>query len=647
MKKILSTKMGFFTVALVLFWLKTYFIYRNEFSLGISNEMQEFLLFINPLSSGLILLGLALFAKGRRTGIWIIAIDAVLSFIMYAHVVYYRFNSDFITLAVMMQTDNFGSLGSSIIGLMNWTDILFAFDIILLIIMYRKIRINWTMDRLKLRKSLSVILAGVLVFTINLSLAEKDRPQLLERTFDRNYLVKYLGIYNFMVYDTIQSTKTSTQRVFADSSDIAEVVNYTKAKYAEPNPELFGVGEGKNIIKIHLESFQSFLIDYELHGEEVTPFLNSLVHDQEKGFTYFDNFFHQTEQGKTADAELIMDNSLYGLPQGSAFVVNGDNTYQAFPAIIGQQQGYTNAIFHGDGKTFWNRDVIYKQFGIDEFYHEDYYDMSEDQVINYGLKDKPFFKESMPYLENMEQPFYAHMMTLTHHHPYLIDEEDATIEPAETGDPSVDRYFQTARYLDESLEQFFNDLKESGLYEDSIIMIYGDHYGISDNHNRAMSEIIGEEITPLKNAELQRVPFMIRIPGVESKGTVHEYSGMIDVVPTMLHILGIDAKDYLLFGTDLFSEEHEEMVAFRRGDFVTPEYTVVNDIFYDNETKEVIEEPTEEMLEMQERVMYELGLSDKVLHGDLLRFYTPNEEWEPVDPSEYSYNKKLTDVVEE
>src|SRR5699024_11904032 len=80
-------------------------------------------------------------------------------------------------------------------------------------------------------------------------------------------------------------------------------------KFAEPNEDLFGVAEGKNVIKIHLESFQSFLIDYELNGEEVTPFINSIVNDQTEDFTYYENFFHQTEQGKTADAELIMDNS--------------------------------------------------------------------------------------------------------------------------------------------------------------------------------------------------------------------------------------------------------------------------------------------------------------------------------------------------
>ncbi|RKQ32698.1 LTA synthase family protein [Oceanobacillus halophilus] len=640
MKKILSTKMGFFSITVFLFWIKTYLIYKTEFDLGVSGSMQEFLLFFNPLSSGLIFIGFALFAAGKKVGRRIIIIDAILSFILYANVVFYRFNSDFITIATLMQTDNFGSLGGSILNLMAPHDVLYALDIIFLIFFYNKVKSTWSNERMKIRKPLAVLVTGVIVFGVNLGLAEADRPQLLERTFDRNYLVKYLGAYNFIIYDAVQNFQNSSQRVLADSDDITEVQNYTKTKYAEPNEELFGAGEGKNIIKIHLESFQSFLIDYELHGEEVTPFLNSLVHDEDRDFTYFDNFFHQTGQGKTADAELTTDTSLYGLSQGSAFSTKANNTYQALPAILEQQQGYTSAVFHGDGKSFWNRDKVYKSLGVNEFYYDSYYDMSEENVINYGLKDKPFFDESIPYLEEMDQPFYAHMMTLTHHHPYLIDEEDATIAPAETGDPSVDRYFQTARYLDEALEQFFKDLKEAGLYEDSIIMIYGDHYGISENHNRAMKEITGEEITPLKNSELQRVPFIIRVPGLDGQGINHEFSSLIDVMPTLLHLVGIDAQDYILFGTDMFSENHKGYVPFRNGDFVTEEYSYINGIYYDNQSKEEITEPTEEMSHMKETVHHELELSDRVLNGDLLRFYTPNEEWEPVNRDDYSYPEK-------
>lgn len=641
MKDYLVSKMGFFWLAVMLLWMKTFIIYIAEFNLGLGSIIQYILVFFNPLSSALLFLGIALFAKGRRAGGFIIVIDAILSVILYANVVYYRFNSDFITLPTLIQTSNFGSLGGSILNLVAVHDVLYAFDLIVLITLFMKTKANWTLSRKSLRKPVLVLTAGAIAFSINLGLAEIDRPQLLKRTFDRTYIVKYLGSYNFMIYDVVQSLKSSTQRVLANSNDITTVKKYTKDKFAQPNATYFEKGKGKNIIKIHLESLQSFMVDYELHGEEVTPFLNALADENNKHFTYFDNFFHQTEQGKTADAELIMDNSLYGLPQGSAFVTKGSNTYQGLPAILHQEEGYTSAVFHGDNKTFWNRDEIYKEIGIEHFFDASYYNMRDDRVINYGLKDKPFFEESMPMLGSLEQPFYSHMITLTHHHPYLIDEEDATIDPAETGDGAVDRYFQTARYMDEALEQFFYDLKEADLYDDTVILIYGDHYGISDNHNRAMQEIIGEEITPLKNAELQRVPFLIRVPGVEGEGVNHEYCGQMDVMPTLLHIIGIDAEDYIQFGTDLFSENHKDFVPFRNGDFMTEKYSRINGTYYDNKTKEeVITEPTEEMKKTRETVYEELELSDDVLYGDLLRFYIPNDSWDPVDPNQFIYGRE-------
>lgn len=643
MKNILFSKLGFFTVAVLLFWLKTYYIYINEFNLGISNSAQAFLVFFNPLSSALIFLGIGLFAKGKRAGIWIILLNFLLTFLLYANVAYYRFFNDFITLPTLTQTGNFAGVAGSVTSLLSWTDLLYGADIVLLIGLFIAARQNFSAERIRLRTSFLVLTAGIAAFAFNLQLAEKDRPQLLERTFDRTYIVKYLGAFNYTIYDAVQSTKSTTQRVLADENDIVKVERYVNEKYAEPNEKYFGVAKGKNIIKIHLESFQTFLIDFKLHGEEVTPFLNSLVNDQENNYMYFDNYFHQTEQGKTADAELLLDTSLYGLPQGSAFSVKGNNTYQAAPAILSQEAGYESAVLHGDEKTFWNRDEIYKQFGVDKFFHAEHYDMSEDRVINYGLKDKPFFEDSMPMLKSMKQPFYAHLMTLTHHYPFIVDEEESTLPPAETGDKTVDQYFQTARYLDEALEEFINDLKEEGLYEDSVIMIYGDHYGISKNHNRAMGELLGKEITEYENAQLQRVPLLLHVPGVEG-GVHHQYAGAVDVLPTLLHLLGIDAGKYIQFGTDILSPEHEELVAFRNGDYISKEYTSVSGRYYDTETGELLE-PNAEMIANKEKVMRELELSDEVLYGDLLRFYQP-EGWEPVDISDYSYNQSIEELLD-
>src|SRR5699024_9569366 len=116
-------------------------------------------------------------------------------------------------------------------------------DVIILLLLFLTSKQVWTHERMQVRRPVIIITAGALLFTVNLALAELDRPQLLKRTFDRNYIVKYLGSYNFTIYDALQNLKTSTERVLADSDDITEVRNYSMVKYAEPNDELFGVAK--------------------------------------------------------------------------------------------------------------------------------------------------------------------------------------------------------------------------------------------------------------------------------------------------------------------------------------------------------------------------------------------------------------------
>lgn len=443
-------------------------------------------------------------------------------------------------------------------------------------------------------------------------------------------------MYNYTIYDSVETMKASSQRALADSSDITEVINYTKSNYAKPNAKYFGAAKGMNVIYLHLESFQNFLINYKLNGEEVTPFLNSLTKD--KNTMYFDNFFHQTGQGKTSDAEFMLENSLFGLPQGSAYITKAQNTYQAAPSIL-KDYGYTSAVFHGNNGSFWNRNVIYKSFGYDKFFDASYYNTdSSGDMAEYGVLDKPFFEQSQSLLSSLPQPFYTKLITVGNHYPYKMDQNLVTIDKANTGDPSVDNYFQTARYADEAIEQVFNQLKELGLYDNTMIVLYGDHYGISDNHNTAMEQVIGKEITPYESANLQRVPLFIHVPGMQG-GTDHTYGGQTDLLPTVLHLLGIDTQKFVQFGSDLLSEEHDEIVPFRNGDFVSPTIYSINEKFYDNKTGLLLDDSQLESAKtIKNEVDHKLYLSDKVVNGDLLRFYTP-KGYTPVDPSQYNYSK--------
>ncbi|WP_261132219.1 LTA synthase family protein [Bacillus sp. Marseille-Q3570] len=623
-----------FFIAVLLFWLKTYVVYQIEFELGIKNILQSFLLLINPISSALLFFGIALLMNGKRRNWTMISINFLMSFLLYANVAYYRFFNDFITLPTVLHTNSASELGDSALALMKFSDVLYFLDtfILLGLVLFKVTAHHTPIPRKKVGL---VFISAILIFSTNLGLAEMDRPQLLTRSFDRNYLVKYLGQYNYQIYDAIVTAKSSTQRAMASSDDLSEIEEFIKDNKTPPNEEYFGAAENMNVIYISLESLQTFVINEKINGQEVTPFLNKLTNDTNT--FYFDNVFHQVGQGKTSDAEFMMANSLYPLPSGAVSMEKAQNTYQAQPAIL-NQHGYTTSSFHGNNKTFWNRDQIYKGYGIEKFFDSAYYDMNDEDVINYGLKDKPFFKESIPYLKNLKQPFHAKMITLSNHFPFKTHEGDVDFPTPETDDDVVNGYYQTAHYMDQALEQFFNDLKEAGLYDNTMIVMYGDHNGISTNHNEAMEKVTGEPITPYKNAQLQRVPLYIHVPGVKGK-QVHKYGGHMDVRPTVLHLLGIKDEQFLTFGSDLLSPEHDEIVPFRNGDVITPEYSSVSDKCYDNKNGDEVENNNcEDAVQFGRK---ELELSDKIVYSDLLRFHKP-KGFKPVDPSDYDYNEDQT-----
>ncbi|HEY4622909.1 MAG TPA: LTA synthase family protein, partial [Solibacillus sp.] len=597
---------------------KTVIVYVTSFDMDVENAMQMLILIINPLSFLLFFYGLSLFFKSPKAqNRYIVGGSILLALILYGNVAFYRFYNDFVTLPVLFQTSNFGELGTSAAAIINWIDILYFVDVFIIFIALKylpKVQ-NVTPVRKDARKAYFVLATAVLF--LNLGLAETERPQLLTRAFDRELLVKNIGTYNYHLYDIYVQSKSSAQRALADGSELVEVSNYVRANQAEPNVQMFGKYEGRNVIAVSLESLQTFVINNEMNGEVITPFLNSLT--QDKDTYYFNNFYHQTGLGKTSDSEFIFENSLFGLGRGAVFFTHGENTYNSFAERLGENDYYTN-VMHANNKSFWNRDMIYNSFNLDNFYDIESYDVNDENSVNWGLKDIPFFEQSTALMKEMPQPFYSRLITLTNHYPFYLDPEDVMINEFNSNSGTLNRYFQTVRYLDESVKVFFEDLKEQGLYENSIIVMYGDHYGISENHNKAMAQYLGkEEITPYDSALLQSVPLFIHIPGSNDGQVMEAVSGQLDLRPTLLHLLGIDTSKDMQLGADLFSEEHEDFVIFRDGRFITDKVVYAGEVCYDRETG--VEVDIAGCQPYIERATKELGYSDQIINGDLLRFY--------------------------
>lgn len=602
------------STAIVLLWFKTYIVYKTSFDMKIENWRQEFILFINPLSFLLLIFGVALFL-GRRRNQFILAVSFLLTLILFANIVFFRFFNDFLTLPVLFQASNMSDLGSSVHELLNWTDFLYFLDCLLLftIVQYRPALIQENQPYSRVRRRVYYLAAFAITF-FSLGISEIERPQLLTRTFDREILVKNIGTYHYLVYDLVLQTKSSAQRALADSSKLVEIENYVYSKQTMPDERLFGRYKGKNVIYVSMESLQAFPIGATINGQEVTPFLNDFIEES----YYFNHFYHQTGQGKTSDAEFITENSLYPIGRGAVYFMNSQNTFRATPEIL-KDEGYYSAVFHANDRTFWNRDIIYKNFGYDEFFDVASYTVHEANSVNWGLKDIDFFNQSMPMLKSLPEPFFAKFITLTNHFPFTLDEEDMMVDQYDSNSKTLNRYFPAVRYMDEALKLFVEGLKESGLYDRTILVLYGDHYGISENHNAEMAQYLGKEITPFESTQLQRVPLIIHLPGQEEGKTLSNVSGQIDLRPTVMHLLGIDTTDHIQFGIDLFSPNRMNLAILRDGSFITDQYVYTKEICYSKMTGNPIE--TNACEPYVEKAKLELDYSDRIIYGDLLRFY--------------------------
>ena len=660
MKQIIShvvnTRLGFILTLLVLYWLKTMWAYHVDFSLGLENPYQLLLSLINPIPLGLLLLGLSLYIKRTRVFYivsWIIY--TILNLLLISNAIYFREFSDFITVSAMLASSKVSAgLGDSAVNLIRVWDIIYIIDYIVLLALFATKKIKVDNRPLNKRASFAITALSTLFFSINLFMAEIDRPELLTRGFSNVYVVRALGLPSFTAYSANQTYQTEKVRSEATASDLKEAKEYVSEHYAAPNSKYFGIAKGRNVIVIHLESFQQFLIDYHLQVDgksyEVTPFLNSLYHSNST--LAFSNFFHQVKAGKTSDAETLMETSLFGLSSGS-YLVNygGTNTAYAAPAILGQTDDYTSAVFHGNVGTFWNRNNAYKQWGYNYFFDSSYFTkQNSENSFQYGLNDKYMFADSIKYLEHMQQPFYTKFITVSNHYPYTSlagnsDEEGFPL--AKTDDETINGYFATANYLDSAVKAFFDYLKESGLYDNSIIVLYGDHYGISNSRNTDLAPLLGKDSetwTGYDNAMLQRVPYMIHIPGFTEGHISNTFGGEVDNLPTLLHLLGIDTSNYVQLGQDLLSSDNKQIVAFRTsGDYVTPTYTSYSGHLYYTDSGQEITNPDENTQAatkaIRDAVAKQLSVSDEVQTGDLLRF--DKNGLKEVDSSSISYTHSL------
>jgi len=648
----LKTRIGFVVLLVALTWAKTQMANILDFKLfADATPVQYLTLLLNPIPFALLLIGVSLYFKSSKIFYPVALLMYIANLVLLqVNMIYYREFSDFMSFNVMMGYDKVNQgLGASGFALSTPHDIFLWIDllILLVLVLFRRVRLN--APAVSKLSAFAGTTFAIFIGMITLMLGEMERPQLITRQFDSKLMVKYLGVDGYTIFDIDRVRSVSELKKTAKKSDIDKIREYMSSEYAPANTKYAGIAKGKNVFVIHLESFQQFSLNMQVNGQPVTPFLNSIYNS--KDTIAFDNFFNQVGQGKTSDAENLLETSTFGLPQGSLFANRGsEQTFQAMPAILRQESGYSSAVFHGNTAGFWNRNNVYKNMGYQYFFDASYFDTSGDKAAGYGLKDKLLFYDSVPYLEHMQQPFYSKMITVTNHFPYTSDPEDKdpNFQTTDSGSKIVDGYFETNRYLDQSIKEFYDYLKKSGLYDNSIVVMYGDHYGISNSESKYLASLFGKNPdtwSAYDAMQLQRVPFIVNMPGYGKGYIDHTLGGEVDVAPTLLHLLGItNTEKYMQVGHDLLSDKKFGVVAMRDGSFITPKYTYINERVYVTATGQEIVDPAPgiraEINEAKKRARKQLSISDEINQKDLLRFYTP-QGFTPIKAQDYNYSNGL------
>jgi len=313
-----------------------------------------------------------------------------------------------------------------------------------------------------------------------------------------------------------------------------------------------GSAAGKNVIVIQVEALQAVAVGLEVGGVEVTPNLNRLIAQS----WYFPNHFSGVGRGTTSDAEFLANTSLYPPMDGAASLMYADRELPSLPRML-RERGYGAFTFHTNDVEYWNRSQLYPAIGFTRHFDKKFFGTAD--TIAFGASDRVLFDKTLAQLSayhNDQKPFYAQIVTMSSHFPFtevpsnrrkvpIVDPYTGTIE----GD-----YFTEIHYADAEIGRFVDELERTGLLEDSVLVIYGDHFGLPKARNSREQRVL-DTLFAGGYGEVDRAntPLIIHLPGQTDARTVNTPVGQLDLMPSIADALGLDLSGTACFGRSVFS----------------------------------------------------------------------------------------------
>ena len=597
----------------------------RNFTIG---NMWSFEAFISDLALVLIIGSLGYLVKPKNQYRYFLIVLIVFTLMEVINSVYYTFYTSFASFGELGTAGQTETVMSSVYDRLKLTDLIYIiFPFIFYFIHKKLLRTAYYnfMSFVEKGKKMCMVtlLVGCLFLAYTFVTASGTDYSRLAKQWNRVYVVERFGLVLYQINDLVQTLTPRFSSLFGYDEAAQSFIEYfTSEDIDEYDGEnkYTGILEGYNIVFIHMEGMQTYLMDVEFNGVEATPNLNRLA---EEGM-FFSRFYPQVSIGTSSDTEFTLTTSLMPAASGAVFTSYYDREYITIPKLL-KEKGYYTFSMHGNYASMWNRATVHPLLGYDDMYFEESYTYNKDsedpnnlEYINLGISDKTFFSQVVPIIENIEENntnYMGTIITLSNHSPFVYldkygeydmsttyqecDEVTGLCEDVTTNylyGTDVGNYIMSSHYADEALGEFFNYVNNSDAFDNTVFVLYGDHdaklsrneVNYLYNYDYRTGELKSEDDptyipydeydhelnknTPLiiwtKNSELRR----------QLHGKIDYVMGMYDVMPTIGNMVGIENE--FAMGHDIFNIKENNYVVFPNGNFVT------NYVYYNNSTSE-------------------------------------------------------------
>ena len=464
-----------------------------------------------------------------------IIVDLLYSILIFADNVYYTFSSSFLSVAQISNMRYGNEIMSALSTLLEVKELLYFMDIVLVIVLIitKKVKIVSKEKYNVISRIIAICFGIVMLIVVDIIYIQKGSQTL----YNKDQQMSETTIFGYHIFDVKNALNVKANTKYKTYSQMKKAYNELKEEYDEKysveDYNLKGVLSGKNIIIVQLESVQEFVSNKRINGTEITPNLNKFLRENIE----FQNM-HMQSYSTTADSEHSTITSLYPVENGMAFSKYYTNIYDDIFKDF-KKSGYYTSYMHGNYPYFWNRGNVYRRLTINDLaFKENFSNLSEN--INGDLSDELLYRQAVDKLKTFDKPFFSYIVAASSHTPFTLeglqDRNKITVDVGELKDTTFGNYIEAVNYADYAFGIFIEELQKAHLYENTAILVFGDHNGLSMNNSELVEFL--KNINPRTDdidIELNytRVLCGLKIPGIKNQ-KISKTVNKLDITNIML-----------------------------------------------------------------------------------------------------------------